>query len=118
MEIKRQILQSLFVSGSVERITELARGEKDHDLRLSAIQKLGIMGRKTGDTLVSIYGTEKETDIRKEILKALFVQDNAKALVEIARKETDPALKREAVSKLSIMRSKEATDFMMEILSK
>ena len=33
-----------------------------------------------------------------------------------ARAEQDPQLKREAVQKLSLMRSKEATDYMMELL--
>ncbi len=50
------------------------------------------------------------------MLNALFIQGNAKALIEIARQETDPAMKREAVQKLSIMGSKEATDYMMELL--
>ncbi len=122
---KKQIIQSLFVAGAVDRLTELARAEKDHDLRLNAIQKLGVMGGSksrsgvsTGETLVAIYAADKDSDIKREVLKALFVQGDAKSLVDIARKETDPALKKEAVSKLSIMRSKEATDYMMEILSK
>ena len=38
------------------------------------------------------------------------------ALVEIAKAEQDPAMKREAVQKLSIMHSKEATDYMLELL--
>ena len=50
------------------------------------------------------------------MLNALFIQGNAKALIEIAKQETDPSLKREAVQKLSIMGSKEATDYMMELL--
>jgi hypothetical protein len=51
-------------------------------------------------------------------VNALFIQNNAKALVDIARKETNPALKQELVQKLSIMHSQDATQYMLEILSK
>ena len=46
----------------------------------------------------------------------LFIQRNAKALVELARAEKDPDLKRELVSKLSVMKTPEATDYMLELL--
>ena len=46
------------------------------------------------------------------------MQQNAKALVDIARKETDPNMKREVVQRLAMMKSKEATDYMMEVLNK
>ena len=73
---------------------------------------------KTGEALVAMYANEKEPYIKKEIIQALFVQQNAKALVDIARKETDPELKKQAVQKLSLMNSKEGTEYLMEILNK
>jgi hypothetical protein len=48
----------------------------------------------------------------------LFVQNNASAMIEIARKETDMNLKKFVVNQLAVMHSKEATDYMMEILNK
>jgi hypothetical protein len=44
------------------------------------------------------------------------MQENATALVALARKEQDAAMKRELVGRLSQMRSKVATDYMLEIL--
>ena len=76
------------------------------------------MGPRTADTLTSLYQNEKSVDIRKEIMNAFFLQGNAKALVNIARSEKDPELRKTAVEKLSLMNSKESTDFMMEILNK
>jgi hypothetical protein len=70
------------------------------------------------DALVAMYGTETDTQIKREILQALFVQGNVTKIIEIARKETDPQLKREAVHRLSNMKSKEATDFLVELLNK
>jgi hypothetical protein len=41
---------------------------------------------------------------------------NAKALVALARRETNPELKKAIISKLSLMRSKEAASYLMEYL--
>ena len=71
---------------------------------------------KSSAVLKQMYSTEKDAAVKKTILNAFFIQNNAIALVAIARAEQDPALKREAVQKLSLMHSKEATDYMMELL--
>jgi HEAT repeat protein len=118
-EDRKNILRSLFVAGNATRLLEVARTDKDPELRRSAIQNLGVLGSKRGgEGLASIYESDKDASIRKAVIQALFVQGNAKALVDIGRKETDPELKKEIVSKLSVMRSKEATDFLMELLNK
>jgi hypothetical protein len=36
--------------------------------------------------------------------------------VDLARKESDPVMKKSIVQRLSMMHSKEATDYMMELL--
>ena len=56
--------------------------------------------------------------MRNGILDALFSQSAVKQIVEVARKESDPELKRRAVQRLSNMKSKEAADFLMELLTK
>ncbi len=118
-DVKQQILEAMFLAGNAEKLTEAARTEKDTKLRREAVRRLGVMGaRRTGDALVSIYASESDTTVRREVLRGLHMQNNARALVEIARKETNPDLKREAVQALSHMKSKEATDFMLEILNK
>jgi len=117
--VKKQILQAMFVGGNSARMSELARGEKDPDLRSAAVRNLGMMGgAKTGDTLVEIYNGEKDTAVRRNVLNALFIQGNATALVAIARKETDPEMKKTVVQKLSMMQGKVVTDYMQELLSK
>jgi hypothetical protein len=73
---------------------------------------------KTGDLLTSLYAKEKDVATRKIIIEAFFLQNNAEQLVAIARKETDPAMRKEIVARLSHMRSKVALDYLMEILNK
>ena len=119
LEIKHAILQAMFVGGNAERLGEVARTEKNTELRAQAVRNLGLMGgERTGETLVSIYSTDKDSTVRRAIINALFLQGNAQAIINIARKESDPELKRDAVQKLSLMNSKESTDFMMELLNK
>src|SRR4051812_20003807 len=117
--VKKQILQAMFVGGNSTRMIELARSEKEPELRAAAVRNLGLMGgAKTGDTLVEMYGTEKDPAVRKNVVNALFIQGNATALVAIARKETDPEMKKSVVQKLSMMQGKVVTDYMQELLSK
>jgi HEAT repeat protein len=87
-------------------------------MRLAAVRALGPFGgpSKAG-ALVEIYRTESDRRIREAALGALFVSGSAAALIEIARAEKDPALKEKAVAHLSHMHSKEATAFLLEILS-
>ena len=119
-ELKKKILDSMFAARNTEKLIELAQKETDPDLRRRAVEKLGVMNpEKTGQALLSLYANEKDKAVRKAIIEGLFVQDNAKALIEIARKETDPELKKKIVEQLATMKkSKEAADFLMELLNK
>jgi HEAT repeat protein len=118
VRVKRQILQSFMVSSDRGRLLAAAKSESNPELRRDAIQLLGVMGNETAPDLLSLYAGARDKSDRKAVIQALFVQDNAKALVDLARKETDPEMKKEIVRQLSVMDNKEATDYMMEILNK
>ena len=115
--VKKQILQAMFVGGDTDKLIELAKTEKDPELRKSAIRNLGMMKRQgTAEALTGIYASDAAPDVRKTVINALFVQNNTAALVTLARAEKNPELKKDIVSKLSLMTSKEATDYLMELL--
>jgi HEAT repeat protein len=115
--IKRQIMQSMAANGHMDVITTMARTEKDPSLRRSAIRTLGgLSASRSGATLRSLYGSETDANLKREIISALSRQDNAAALVEIARAEKDPAMRRLVVQRLSTMKSQEATEYLMELL--
>ncbi|MFN7996145.1 MAG: HEAT repeat domain-containing protein [Bryobacteraceae bacterium] len=119
LDVKEQILHSMFVGGNSDKLLDVARNEKNPKLRKAAIHSLGLMGGEhTGTALVSMYSSESDPSLRGEIVNALFIQGNAKAMVELARKETNPETKKMIVGKLSIMGSKDSTDYMMELLNK
>jgi hypothetical protein len=103
----------------VDKLIQIAKADPNMEIRKEAIHGLGIAGGKqTGDALASIYAGEKDRAVRKQVLHSLFIQGSAKPLIEVARKETDPELRKQAIHWISLMDSKEATEFMMEILSK
>lgn len=119
VDVKRQVIRAMFVGGSADRMIDLAKSEKNPELRREAVRSLGLMGsRRAGDALVQIYSTDRDADIRKAVIHALFLQENAASLVALARKEEDITLKKEMVQKLSLMHSKVATDYMIELLGK
>ncbi len=117
IEVRKQILQAMFVGGDSDRLIELAKGEKEPELRRVAIRNLGLMKRPgTAEALISIYNSDSNPEVRKAVINALFIQSNATALVSLARAEKSVEMKKEIVSKLSVMKSKEATDYLMELL--
>jgi hypothetical protein len=118
-DLRREILQAFFLAGDSGRLVQAAQGEKDAELRRAAIRNLGLINSDdSGKALQEIYSKETDHDVKAEVLNAYFLQGNAKALVAIARTEKDPELKKTAVSKLSLMHSKEGTDYLMELLQK
>jgi hypothetical protein len=118
-EVKKAIQQALFVGGSTGRLIELVKVEKDPDLRLSAVRNLGLIGSADAmAALESLYKSGADVRTKEAVLQAFFVSGNAKRLIEIARTEKDPTLKRKAVQHLSVMGSAEAQQFLMELLEK
>jgi HEAT repeat protein len=116
-EVKQSIIEAMFLSNQTGRLEQLAREEPDAGLRASAIHSLGLVGgSEAARALRAIYAGETDRAVREAVLQALFVQGNVEALLEIARTETDPELRQEAVRHLSHTDSEAATAFMLEIL--
>jgi hypothetical protein len=119
VDLKEEILQSLGVAEAEGPLGEIAKSEADGRLRRAAIQALGIIDSKQSQSLVrSLYALQKDMESKQAVLEAMFVQENAAGLIEIAKAEKDPVLRREAVEKLSVMDTPESQQYMIEILQK
>lgn len=120
LDVKRAIVEAYMVSGDTDRLVHVAKVERDDALRLRAIEMLGALGRgKNAAVLAGLYSAEGQTrEAKRAVINALFVAGDAKPLIDIARRETDPALRKAAVERLSLMKSKDATDFLMELINK
>jgi hypothetical protein len=85
-EVKEEIIQGLFIAGDMEHILELARTEPDRELRLEAIQKLGVMGARTAPALWEIYRGQSDPEIRE---RSLFpIEDDRRLFAVVDGGET------------------------------
>jgi HEAT repeat protein len=117
LDVKEQMLRALFMGGDSARLIEVANTDANIEMRRRAIQNLGMMGRaRTADAILNVYNNQTHPSLKEAAIEALFIQQNAEALVALARKETDRDLKGRIVQKLSLMRSPVARDYLMEIL--
>ncbi|MGA3049206.1 MAG: hypothetical protein ABSD67_21425 [Terracidiphilus sp.] len=120
-ELKSAILNAYVAAGSKggEALGAIASGEQDPDLRRKAIRNMGAAdGTSAVPALLAIYSKSSDEESKKAVADALFVAGDTHDLVTLARSEKDPAAKRSIVGKLALMHSKEATDYMMELLNK
>jgi HEAT repeat protein len=113
VDIKRRILRAFMVAGEKNRLLAAAQSEKDPELRAAAVEQLGVMG--ADDALWQLYQKESSLDVKKRILRAMFVGGNATRLIELARTEQNPELRLSAVRNLGIMGSKAAGDALVDI---
>jgi HEAT repeat protein len=115
-EVKRAVIRSYIISGDREQLAALAKNEPNPELRKEAIRNLGVTGGQA--ELQSMYPKETDRAVKEEILNAYFIGGDAKGLIRVAKTEKDPELKKKAVEKLSLMGSKEANEYLMELLQK
>jgi tetratricopeptide (TPR) repeat protein len=102
-----------------EILASVAKGSSGPDLQLEALRYLRVSGGAEDKKLLSdIYVASKDQDVKRRVVDALAAQGDAKALVDMARKETDPEMRKRIVERLSRMKEKEATDYMLEIINK
>lgn len=118
-QTREAIVQGMLMNGDSQGLAEIANTEKDPAVLDKAINTLGMVGGQDSLTaLTNIYNTHSELETKKRVINALFLHGAAKEMVALARKETNPELKKAWLSKLSLMNSPEVTNYMMEILNK
>ncbi len=105
--------------GNTEKLTEVARTDKDPKVRSRAINVLAsYRAVNLGDTLSSLYTSEQDPQVKRDILNQLSNRRNAKALVDIFHKESNFEMKKSILNHLQNMHTAEANELYMEILSK
>jgi hypothetical protein len=119
-DTKTALLHAMGLGGDAQGIFEIAKSDNDPEIRKNAIRNLGLFGgADAGGMLTTIYSSSSsDMESKKEVINALFLHGAAKEMVALARKETNPELKKSWLQKLSLMRSPEITEYMMEILNK
>jgi HEAT repeat protein len=116
-ETKENLLQGMMIGGDSQGLIEASKSETNPEARRKAIELLGVIGSDEAlGALMSIYNTQTDLESRKHALRGLFIHQDSKDLITLARKETNPELKKDIVRYLSLIHSPDATEYMMEIL--
>lgn len=116
---REAVVQGMLMSGDSQGLVEIANTEKDPQVLDKAINTLGMVGGEDSlSALTNIYNTHNDIATKKRVINAMFLHGAAHDMVALARKETNPELKKAWIQKLSLMSSPEITEYMTEILNK
>jgi hypothetical protein len=118
-ELRRHIANVLVANGSIDQAVTVIRSERDARTRQRLISTLSIRNNpRATQALVDLYGSLTDTESREAVINALAGQQNAEALISLAKAESDVQLKTRIVRQLSEMapRSKAAADYLMEVI--
>jgi HEAT repeat protein len=117
IDVRKRIIQAMFSRQNPDTLVQLLKTETEPELRRTIVQNLGQMRSPQGAAALQVlYASEKDEAVRRAVIDAFANQRNTKVLIELAKKEADPAMKKRIVQRLSDMKSPEATDYFMEIL--
>ena len=114
--VKRTILRSYMVSGDKADLFAAAKSEKEVTLRREAIRQLGLVHGV--DELQQLYQKESSTEAKREILQAFFLAGESNRLMEAAKSEKDPEVRRAAVRNLGLINSSDSAKALQSIYSK
>ena len=96
---------------------DLVMGKMGEDLQRQAIQMTAVFqGKRANDSLAEVYRATSDPQIKRSIISAFFISQDAPRMVELARNEKNLELKRTIVSQLALMPDKAATEYMLELL--
>ncbi|MGC2697807.1 MAG: HEAT repeat domain-containing protein [Candidatus Angelobacter sp.] len=119
VETREAAVGAMLLCGCAHELAEIVQTEKDPAVLDKAINTLGLVGGEESlAALTNLYNSQASVPAKKKVINALFLHGAGKEMVALARKETNPELKRELIQKMSLMSSPEITDYMMEILNK
>jgi TolA-binding protein len=116
LRVKSTIIDSLSSTRAWDALLNIAKTEKDTNLRNRAIRTIADNRGAPIEGLIEMYPTV-DVSGKTAIIDGLRDRRDAKTMVDLARKESDPQMKRKIVERLGDMRdNKDAMDYMMEIL--
>ena len=115
--LRAKLLEAFGVAGDVATLAKVARESSEPQLRRKAIEGLAVAdGEETGPILRQLYRDFSATDDKRKVVEALMVQGDAKTLIELFRSEKDLNMKKIIVQQLSVMDDPEATRAILDVL--
>jgi len=112
-ETKQAVLHAYMVSEQVGPLLELVRTESDPELKEDAIHTLGVI--EATDELEALYTSAASSEEKIMILDAYSITGRAGLLIDVARNETDPEIREQAIHGLAISDDRNAAGVLLEI---
>jgi HEAT repeats len=112
-EVKRAILHSWSSRNEKDRLLAAAKNEKDLDLKRIAIDRLG--DSQGNPELWQLYESETTVDGKKMLLDRMHRNTNVDKLLNVARTEKDPEIRRAAIRVLGDQRTTPSADALVQI---
>jgi HEAT repeat protein len=89
-------------------LVELVRSGNPPELRLKAVEQLGIAGGKDDLAALQSIWNDSSLEVKRKVLEAWMVAGQSEPVIEVARTEKDPQLRRKAIETLGVMGATEA----------
>jgi HEAT repeat protein len=105
-ELKSRALFVLAQSQSPQAqalISQIAQGQSGPALQIKAIRMLATQGKRSDETLASIYQHSTDVQVKRVILQSYLITGDSSKLLEAARQETNPELVKTAIHTLGAM---------------
>jgi HEAT repeat protein len=96
-------------------VLRAAKSDPDRDTRRAAIHQLGEFGEQALDELMKLYASETDGDVKRAALHALAETNSPRAqakILEIARTDPSPELRRNAIRQLGERGEAAVTDLI------
>jgi HEAT repeat protein len=123
VKLREALLSSLSRGGTAENeqfLLAVARNVNESpSLRASALQRLGRMSAVSVADIAKLYDSADARSLREQILRALSERKETEAIdkmMEIARKDTDPQIRRYAIALLSRSNNERAKQLLKEMI--
>ena len=113
VNVKRAVLQAYMTSGAKEPVLAAARGERDPELRQSAIHQLGAMGAR--NELQQLYASTSSVGDKEAILQAFGVAGDSDDLIRIATTQGDSGVRKYAIRSLGPFGGEKARPVLVQI---
>lgn len=97
--VKNTIISAFRRSNDYPHLAQIAKAEKNNDLRDQAIRALGDVDGQP--ELWTIYASETTTQGKQELLNVMMQNGNTEKIAEVARTDKDPAVRKTAVRVLA-----------------
>jgi HEAT repeat protein len=112
MPVKRQVVVSLGERADAPSLFRIAQSENDDRLRDTAIVTLGKVG---GREQLRVLFSRASKETRLAVIRGLFLARDDDGLIHVAGQEKDPELRSEVLSRLRLIGTPKAKDYLASL---